>query len=85
MNASEPAFPVHGNYYAGEDEDGKPIFDNFFGLTKREWMATMMAQGIMAGGIDENDGPDHVSGVAVILADALLDQLNHDKEKPNNR
>jgi len=45
------------------------------GLTKREYMATAIMQGLIANGRDNEETLDELAGEAVIAADALLNAL----------
>lgn len=55
-------------------------YDNYFGLTKREYFAAMAMQGLLAkAGINGEIYTDIVTH-AVLNADALINQLNQEKK-----
>lgn len=79
-NSKRPAYPTS---YAYDSDDGITRVTHF-GLTKREYIAAMCLQGILANGvtfqissdrIDPNEFPELYATVALEHADELLKQL----------
>lgn len=73
-NPNDQATPIRLNEY-----------DTRFGLTKREYFAALVMQGLavqaIAGGHNTNDTSESKSksAMAVRLADALIEELNQEK------
>ncbi len=85
---NEPIFPVRikierPGYVETRDGNGFLIDADFPGLTKREYIASMAMQGILASpwasasksGFPEPPHEGRVAGLAVIHADALIAEL----------
>jgi hypothetical protein len=70
MSANEPAFPIDGT--------------QFYGLTKREWLAGMAMQGILSSAYASSQydvGNTSVSVEAVRFSGALIAELERTGEK----
>lgn len=55
----------------------EPNFDDYPGLTKREYFAAMALQGILANDFFQDSEPKLLSKKAVEAADYLIEALNH--------
>jgi hypothetical protein len=66
-NGNEPAWPIHPHFENGNYVPGSS------GLTKREWMAAMCLQGLLAR--NHSSGQTNNVEWAVNYADALLAEL----------
>lgn len=84
-NADKPAYPIAGSY---DDEHPQVIVPVEHGLTKRELIAAMIAQGLAANPewMKEYKGEKYLmidrvaAEVAVNRADVLLEELNKPKQ-----
>jgi len=84
-NHDQPAFPCDVKDF--EPNTGTEVTrQQFFGLTKRELMATLICAGVLASaasGIRPNSGVtqeniyDKIPEVSVLLADKLLEHLDY--------
>jgi hypothetical protein len=86
-NANRPINPIvnsdgfPSDWDAVKNPDGKSLF----GLTKREYMATMALQGLLAGkykGLEGNDDTPAIPMIATVAcqyADCLLKELEKSK------
>ena len=82
-NSYNPAFPFHIKLRNKESEE--PFRQTVsYGLTKREYFAGIVLQGIMANPktSDEADNmtPEIIAKSSIIMADALLEELAKKKE-----
>jgi hypothetical protein len=75
---TKPNDLVNANYeilpFPDPDGDGIKRLGIGRGLTKREYFAAMAMQGFLSRPMDENE--NIVAGAAVIVADALIEELN---------
>jgi hypothetical protein len=55
------------------------VSDGFDTLRKRELFSAMAMQGILASTYGGNSSPEEIVGVAVVMADALIKELNKTK------
>ena len=80
-NADMPAMPCQPL-----GQDGMPSWEMTYGLTKREMFAMKAMHGILSNPsmIDDitNLSVDFIKDSAYLLADAMLDEAEIDKEKP---
>lgn len=80
---NDQAFPGKYMIY---DEYGDPMYGYDIGLTKREYFAALAMQGLstpLVPGVQNLNRMDeaiHKAGMAVRLADALIEELNKKKE-----
>ncbi len=68
QDPSEFAFPLLPCEYGGPQH----------GLTKREWFAGMVMQGLVTNVGKGNEEPERWARASVVLADALIAALNHE-------
>ena len=83
-NGNEPAMPLTGNAYedfAGYDGTKNTSYNpQCQGLTKREQFAAMAMQGLISSwGAHDVTDCDEIASDAVMMADALLSQLEKAK------
>lgn len=77
-NANQPAYPMQPTV----NSEGQICNERyaFEGLTKRELIAAMAMQGILADGGHEfrDTHKERIAHLAIVHADELLNQLNHE-------
>jgi hypothetical protein len=90
-NGDQPAFPVSGieTDFSIDRDTGKYFphvysYEKDAGLTKRELIAALAMQGMLAGSsgtrtTDPDNVHKHIAKAAVILADALIEELGTER------
>lgn len=74
IKGNEPINPILELNSQGQLEDTS------YGLTKREYFAAMAMQGLCVGYFDNHSITDHIRDAAIMIADALLEELERTNE-----
>ena len=78
-------FELMANYTGGNESAFPREFGvvdyGVHGLTKREWLAGLAMQGIMANPSFTTNSPEDIAAGAIEQADALIEELNKSTEK----
>jgi len=79
-NGNKPAYPLFTNQIDGLTGSTEIVLNNE-GLTKRELLAAMAMQGILASDTENQHNNKNVVGWSVEAADALLAELAKEKKE----